>query len=254
MSYGLTYPELRTLVWDKAGVSSSHAQLTSAKVVAHLWRVQLLMVRAALAAGIVPINLRASSDINLGLTNPHYLPADMMMLLQLRAQDSSGNWTTLRMRTQERQDEDQDTWEDTDQANEGPAIYVLKGVENTFGASFGKTKVDIIPVPTVAVTGGLRCRYVRNPMTFADFTGVNSASVVVDIPGEFHEDLAHGAVWEFLTNNPSVPRQDYDKHRQIFDAATAAYVAMQGEQNQVPYEGGFGSAIFGQLEAYWGAQ
>lgn len=255
MGYGYTYPELRTLVYDKAGVSSSHALLTSAKVMALLWRQQLAMVRAALAAGIIPANLRKQADQDLGTSNPHYLAADIMQLLQLRAKDSSGSYTTLQQRTQERQDEEDDTWENSSPLNtSGPSVFVMKGIETTFGSTYGKWKVDVLPVPTTAVTNGLRSRYVRNPMAFSDFSGVNSANIIVDIPGEFHEGLVHGAVWEYLTNNPSVPRQDYDKHRQLFEADCQAYVAMQGEINQPTYEGGFGAAIFGQLSTYRSSQ
>lgn len=254
MAYGLTYPQARTLVYDKAGVSSSNSLLTTSKAEDHIWRAQLRMVRAALAAGIIPVNLRTQTDINLATSNPHYLPSDLMVLLQLRAQNASGEYTTLRQRTAEREDEEEVTWEDdTQTTSDGPSVFVMRGVENTFGSSYGKHKVDILPVPTEAVTSGLRCRYVRNPMAFSAFTGTNSAYVITDIPGEFHEDLVHGAVWEFYTNNPTVPRQDYDKHRQLFEAACRAYVAMQGEQNQPTYEGSFGSAIFGSLEAYWRA-
>lgn len=253
MGYGLTYPEMRALVYDKAGVSSSNSLLTSAKVLAHLWQVQLRFVRAALSAGIVPVNLRTQDDLNLATSNPHYLPADCMMVLQLRASDSNGYWTTLRQRTAERQDEDEDTWEDTTQtASDGPTVFVMRGVETTFGSNYGKPKVDILPVPTTAVTDGLRCRYVRYPMPWSSFSsGTNSLNVIVDIPGEFHEDIVHGAVWEFFTNNPTVPRQDYDKHRQLYEAAIRSYVAMQGETNQVSHEGTFGSAIFGQVSSYW---
>lgn len=232
-----------------AGLPVAHPRLPVNMINSLLWRAQLELVKGAVKRGINPVNLIRQGTQDLLAQRQHYAPADLYAPILVRAKSSAGEWAKLEKRDLHWLSSNRPGWSDTSASSGTPTVYVELGVNTTSGADYGKRMWGLDPVPSALVSGGLEVTRVRHPLKIAEFS---SALAIVDIPAQYHLGMAHWVTWRHGVRFGTRPREDYDKHLQVFQADQADYIREQAEQGQPDHFGELSSPWFSASQGYWG--